>query len=67
MANNVPEARHGGKAPAPAGALPVAAGYLSDAAGLTTGATVFGSVLAGLAVVGGLVVLAGRRGAAEPG
>ncbi|MET7459664.1 MFS transporter [Nonomuraea sp. NPDC005501] len=45
----------------PAGALPVAAGYLSDAAGLTTGATVFGSVLTGLAVIGGIVVLTGRR------
>ncbi|WP_131736879.1 MFS transporter [Actinomadura roseirufa] len=45
----------------PAGALPVAAGYLSDATGLTTGATVFGAVLAGLAFTGGTVVLATRR------
>lgn len=45
----------------PAGILPVTAGYLSDAVGLTTGATVFGSVLMGLAVVGGLVVLTDRR------
>ncbi|MBO3674065.1 MFS transporter [Streptomyces sp. NEAU-YJ-81] len=43
----------------PAGVLPVMAGYLSDAAGLTTGATVFGAVLMALALVGGLVVLAG--------
>lgn len=37
----------------PAGVLPVTAGYLSDAAGLTTGATVFGAVLMALALVGG--------------
>ncbi len=43
----------------PAGVLPVTAGYLSDAAGLTTGATVFGAALMALALVGGLVVLAG--------
>ncbi|MGA6159290.1 MFS transporter [Stenotrophomonas sp. NPDC087984] len=43
----------------PAGVLPVTAGYLSDAAGLTTGATVFGAVLMALALVGGMVVLAG--------
>ncbi|ASR00270.1 MFS transporter [Streptomyces sp. 11-1-2] len=43
----------------PAGVLPVTAGYLSDAAGLTTGATVFGAVLMALALVGGLVVLVG--------
>ncbi|GAA2736049.1 MFS transporter [Streptomyces nogalater] len=48
----------------PAGLLPVSAGYLSDAVGLTTGATVFGTALAGLAVAGGGVVLLGRgRGA----
>ncbi|WP_093470359.1 MFS transporter [Streptomyces melanosporofaciens] len=47
----------------PAGVLPVTAGYLSDAAGLTTGATVFGAVLMALALVGGLVVLAGPRSA----
>ncbi|MFF5437432.1 MFS transporter [Streptomyces achromogenes] len=45
----------------PAGLLPVSAGYLSDAVGLTTGATVFGAALAGLAVAGGGVVLLGRR------
>ncbi|MCP2257088.1 putative arabinose efflux permease, MFS family [Streptoalloteichus tenebrarius] len=44
----------------PAGALPVAAGYLSDAVGLTTGATLFGSALLALAVLGGAVVLAAR-------
>ncbi|GAA1089828.1 hypothetical protein GCM10009577_09530 [Streptomyces javensis] len=43
----------------PAGALPVTAGYLSDAVGLTAGATVFGAVLMALAFVGGLVVLIG--------
>jgi predicted MFS family arabinose efflux permease len=42
----------------PAGLLPVSTGYLMDAVGLPTGATVFGTVLAGLAVTGGLVVLA---------
>ncbi|MEU4485662.1 MFS transporter [Streptomyces purpurascens] len=50
----------------PAGLLPVSAGYLSDAVGLTSGATVFGAVLMGLAVIGGLVVLASRRQATEP-
>ncbi len=45
----------------PAGILPVSAGYLSDAVGLTSGATIFGAVLMGLAVIGGLVVLGGRR------
>ncbi|WTO35116.1 MFS transporter [Streptomyces achromogenes] len=49
----------------PAGLLPVSAGYLSDAVGLTTGATVFGTVLAGLAVAGGGVVLLGRRRASS--
>ncbi|MEU8872711.1 MFS transporter [Streptomyces javensis] len=43
----------------PAGALPVTAGYLSDAVGLTAGATAFGAVLMALALVGGLVVLIG--------
>jgi MFS family permease len=50
----------------PAGLLPVSAGYLSDAVGLTSGATVFGAVLIGLAVIGGLVILASRRQATEP-
>ncbi|GLY77965.1 putative multi-drug efflux transporter [Actinoallomurus iriomotensis] len=45
----------------PAGLLPVAAGYLSDAVGLTSGATAFGAVLLSLAAVGGVVVLADRR------
>ncbi|MCQ8190907.1 MFS transporter [Streptomyces rugosispiralis] len=43
----------------PAGVLPVTAGYLSDAVGLTAGATVFGAVLMALALVGGLVVRTG--------
>ncbi|MFF4302051.1 MFS transporter [Streptomyces sp. NPDC001601] len=50
----------------PAGLLPVSAGYLSDAIGLTNGATVFAVVLTGLAVIGGLVVVASRRKVAEP-
>ncbi len=50
----------------PAGVLPVSAGYLSDAVGLTGGATIFGCVLLGLAVIGGLVVLATRRGVTDP-
>ncbi|MER7186649.1 MFS transporter, partial [Streptomyces hyaluromycini] len=49
----------------PAGLLPVSAGYLSDAVGLTDGTTVFAAVLAGLAVAGGLVVLATRSRAAR--
>ncbi|MDT0452351.1 MFS transporter [Streptomyces sp. DSM 40473] len=44
----------------PAGALPVAAGYLSDGVGLTGGATTFAVVLAVLAVGGGVVVAGGR-------
>ena len=48
-----------------AGVLPVAAGYFSDAVGLTTGATVFGVVLIGLALAGALVVTAGRRRGGE--
>jgi MFS family permease len=50
----------------PAGLLPVSAGYLSDAVGLNSGATVFGAVLMGLAAIGGLVVLASRRQVTEP-
>ncbi|MEU4120005.1 MFS transporter [Kitasatospora sp. NPDC028055] len=50
----------------PAGLLPVSAGFLSDAVGLTTGATVFGAVLLGLAVLGGLLVLATGRGVTDP-
>lgn len=49
----------------PAGILPVAAGFLSDAVGLTSGATIFGIALVAMAVCGGLVVLA-RRQATEP-
>jgi MFS family permease len=45
----------------PAGLLPVSTGYLMDAVGLPTGATVFGTALAGLAVAGALVVVAGHR------
>ncbi|MFI7345979.1 MFS transporter [Streptomyces sp. NPDC049936] len=50
----------------PAGALPVSAGYLTDAVGLTDGATVFGIVLLSLAVVGGLVVRTTRREVTDP-
>ncbi|NGO11949.1 MFS transporter [Streptomyces sp. HC44] len=45
----------------PAGILPVSAGYLSDAVGLTAGSTVFGTVLLTLAVIGGLVVVTSHR------
>ncbi|PAZ14043.1 MFS transporter [Streptomyces sp. SA15] len=50
----------------PAGLLPVSTGYLMDAVGLPSGATIFGTVLMGLAVIGGLVVLAGHRRVPEP-
>ncbi|MFD3499444.1 MFS transporter [Streptomyces sp. NPDC058676] len=50
----------------PAGILPVSAGYLSDAVGLTTGATIFATALMSLAVIGGLVVVASRRRVPEP-
>ncbi|MGI5489534.1 hypothetical protein [Microtetraspora malaysiensis] len=50
----------------PAGLLPVSAGYLSDAVDLTSGATIFGTVLMGLAVIGGLVVLTTRRQVTDP-
>ncbi|MFH8896650.1 MFS transporter [Streptomyces coeruleorubidus] len=50
----------------PAGLLPVSTGYLMDAVGLPTGATIFGSVLTGLAVIGGFVVLAGHRRVSRP-
>lgn len=50
----------------PAGLLPVSTGYLMDAVGLPTGATVFGTVLTTLAVVGALVVLGGHRRVPEP-
>ncbi|MEV0251817.1 MFS transporter [Nocardia sp. NPDC050712] len=40
----------------PAGLLPVSAGYLSDALGLPTGATLFGMVLLTFAIIGGLAV-----------
>ncbi|MEU9790235.1 MFS transporter [Streptomyces sparsogenes] len=45
----------------PAGLLPVAAGYLSDAVGLSTGTTVFSAVVAVAALAGGAVVAARRR------
>lgn len=41
-------------------------GYLMDAVGLPSGATIFGTVLMGLAVIGGLVVLGGHRRVPEP-
>ncbi|MEU9099587.1 MFS transporter [Streptomyces sp. NPDC048361] len=44
-----------------AGVLPVSAGYLSDAVGLTSGATIFATVLMALAVIGALIVAANRR------
>ncbi|MFJ4581411.1 MFS transporter [Streptomyces echinatus] len=50
----------------PAGILPVTAGYVSDAVGLTAGATVFGTALAGMAVAGGALVLLSRREPAQP-
>ncbi|MFH8827000.1 MFS transporter [Streptomyces lincolnensis] len=50
----------------PAGLLPVSAGYLSDAVGLTNGTTVFGTVLLSLAIIGGIVVVASRRRVTEP-
>ncbi|MBV2153558.1 MFS transporter [Kitasatospora sp. SUK 42] len=50
----------------PAGLLPVSAGYLSDAVGLTDGATVFAAVLLALAVLGALVVRATRRDVTDP-
>ncbi|OWA22527.1 MFS transporter [Streptomyces sp. CS159] len=50
----------------PAGVLPVSAGYLSDAVGPTNGATIFGAVLMGVAVIGGLVVLATKRQVTDP-
>ncbi|MFE5242369.1 MULTISPECIES: MFS transporter [unclassified Streptomyces] len=50
----------------PAGILPVSAGYLSDAVGLTRGATVFGAVLLGFAVIGGLVVRSTRPQVTDP-
>jgi predicted MFS family arabinose efflux permease len=49
----------------PAGLLPVSAGYLSDSVGLTTGATAFATTLLGLAILGGLVVLATRQRVSE--
>ncbi|MFF0265799.1 MFS transporter [Kribbella sp. NPDC004536] len=44
----------------PAGLLPVSAGYLTDAVGLTTGTTAFASVLLAFAVAGGLTVAVSR-------
>ncbi|MFF5720297.1 MFS transporter [Streptomyces buecherae] len=56
---------------APAGALAVGAGYLTDAVGLTSAATTFGVTLATAAGLGGALVLArrsrgGREGRGEP-
>ncbi|WSA93973.1 MFS transporter [Streptomyces sp. NBC_01795] len=52
-----------------AGALPVAAGALSDAAGLTTGTTLFGITVAALALMGATAVIRergrGDRGRAD--
>jgi MFS family permease len=45
----------------PAGLLPVAVGYLSDAVGLSRGTTVFSAVVAAAALAGGAVVVAHRR------
>ncbi|MGI5154098.1 hypothetical protein [Microbispora sp. CA-102843] len=50
----------------PAGLLPVMAGYLSDAIGLTAGTTAFGVTLLAAAVAGGLVVLSTWRRATAP-
>ncbi|MFF0386780.1 MFS transporter [Streptomyces sp. NPDC004286] len=50
----------------PAGILPVSAGYLSDAVGLTDGATVFGVALLALAVIGGITVRMTRRHVTDP-
>ncbi|SDM70571.1 MFS transporter [Nonomuraea jiangxiensis] len=44
-----------------AGVLPVSAGYLSDAIGLTAATTVFATVLMALAVAGGAGVITTRR------
>ncbi|MEZ0110603.1 MFS family permease [Catenulispora sp. EB89] len=49
-----------------AGTLPVAAGYLSDAVGLSTSASVFAAVLAALAIGGAAVVVATRHKVEEP-
>ncbi|MET9678775.1 MFS transporter [Streptomyces coeruleorubidus] len=50
----------------PAGLLSVSTGYLMDAVGLPTGATVFGTALTCLAAVGALFVLVGHRRVPEP-
>ncbi|GIG69668.1 MFS transporter [Phytomonospora endophytica] len=49
-----------------AGTLPVAAGYLSGAAGLRTGATVFAVVLGGLALLGTGLVRWGLKAGTTP-
>jgi len=51
----------------PAGLLPVSAGYLSDAVGLTDAATLFGIALMALAAAGGIVVHAWRGRVRESG
>lgn len=50
----------------PAGLLPVAVGYLSDAVGLTTGSTLFAGVLFALAAAGAVFVTVRRGQLAEP-
>ncbi|MFF0383045.1 MFS transporter [Streptomyces sp. NPDC004286] len=50
----------------PAGILPVCTGYLSDTAGLTTSATVFGTTLAALALTGGLTIHTSKRQTTDP-
>jgi MFS family permease len=45
----------------PAGVLPVAAGYLSDAVGLRTASTAFGIAIIAAAILGGLLVLTTRH------
>ncbi|MGW6026973.1 MFS transporter [Streptomyces sp. NPDC055099] len=49
-----------------AGILPVSAGYLSDAVGLTYGATLFAIILTSLAVTGALIVRATRPQVTDP-
>ncbi|MQY25305.1 MFS transporter [Nocardia aurantia] len=46
----------------PAGLLPVVAGYLGDAAGISTATTIFGAIVAVAAVLGGFAVWLTRAG-----
>ncbi|MDH6128792.1 MFS transporter [Kitasatospora sp. GP82] len=50
----------------PAGLFPVAVGYLSDAVGLSTGATIFGVAMTLVALAGGAVVASLRGRISEP-